>query len=87
MIETKKRLRETIDTQSKLIHKKDDIIKKQLLDLQDYKEETADLRNDNINYRQAYRELKAECSKPQFNSVLNLQNKIKAIATKYKLDS
>lgn len=79
MIETKKRLRETIDTQSKLIHKKDEIIKKQLLDMQDYKEENADLREDNINYRQALRKILEESKKQQYGSVENLQAKIKEL--------
>lgn len=55
--------------------------------LSDAIEANSDLRYDNENYRQAVRELLEECSKPQFNSVLNLQNKIKEITTRYELDS
>ena len=79
MLETKRILRETITTQSKLIHKKDDIIKKQLLDLQDYKDETANLREDNTNYRMTLRKILEQAKSQQYGSVENLQAKIKEL--------
>lgn len=63
----------------RIVAENKETIRNLVLDLQDYKEENADLREDNINYRQTLRKILGESKKQQYGSVENLQAKIKEL--------
>ena len=65
----------------RIVAENKETIRNLVLDLQDYKEENADLREDNINYRQTLRKILEESKKQQYGSVENLQAKIKELAS------
>ena len=88
MLNTRKRMQETISTQAELIKNRDKFIEQQreenhilYKEKKQYAEENAGLREENTDYRQALRKIIAECKNQQYNSLENLQNKIVSLAT------